>query len=195
MTENSRKFTWCYGQGVQRGRQYFYAAACCFVVKTSGRSVGYAGRVAGGVCQATKQLIGYGSKKSAGIFTGGLRKKFGLTKAEVQAKLAIIENRIRDLYLEIGKMGTGSDDIDGILATAEAEEIIEKIKKLEDESSALNKYLAELEAAERQGLPVTKFSVKPRSAIEGQLFKRMKSVAESSHQKGDLHPAVRCHHL
>jgi len=154
-----------------------------FAVKTSGRSVGYAGRVAGGVCNATKQLIGYGSKKSAGIFTGGLRKKFGLTKAEVQAKLAIIENRIRDLYLEIGKMGTGRDDIDGILATAEAEEIIEKVKRLEDESSALNKYLVELEAAERQGLPMAKFSFKPRSAIEGQLFKRMSSVAESCTRK------------
>jgi HEAT repeat protein len=151
-----------------------------FAVKTSGKSIGYAGRVAGSVCDATKQLVGYGSKKSAGIFTGGLRKKFGLTKAEVQAKLAIIENRIRDLYLEIGKMGTGSDNIDGVLATAEAEEIIEKIKKLEDESSALNKYLAELEAAERQGLSMTKFSVKPRSGIDGQLLKRMKSVAESS---------------
>ena len=63
------------------------------------------------------------------------------------------------------------------------QEIIEKIKKLEDESSALNKYLVELEAAERQGLPLTKFSVKPRSAIEGQLFKRMRSAAESVTRK------------
>jgi bilin biosynthesis protein len=154
-----------------------------FAVKTSGRTFGYAGRVAGGVCNATKRLIGYGSKKSAGIFTGGLRKKFGLTKAEVQGKLAIIENRIRDLYLEIGKMGAGSDNIDGILATAEAGEIIGKIKALEDESRALNKYLAELDAAERQGLPMTKFSVKPRNAIEGQLFKRISSVAESCARK------------
>ena len=154
-----------------------------FAVKTTGRSVGYAGRAAGGACNAAKQLIGYGSKKSAGMFTGGLRKKFGLTKAEVQAKIAIIENRIRDLYLEIGKMGTGRDDIDGILATAEAEETIEKIKRLEDESSALNKYLLELESAERQVLPMTKFSVKPRSAIEEQLFKKISSVAESCVRK------------
>jgi HEAT repeat protein len=154
-----------------------------FLVKTSGRSVGYAGRIAGGVCDAARQLMGHGSKKTAGIFTGGLRKKFGLTKAEVQAKLAVIESRIRDLYLEIGKMGAGSDDIDGILATAEAEEMIEKIKKLEDESRALNKYLGELETAEKQGLPLTKFSVKPRSAVEGQLFKRISSVAESCIRK------------
>jgi HEAT repeat protein len=159
-----------------------YGGLLC-VVKTSGRSVGYAGRVAGGVCDATRQLVGYGSKKSAGMFTGGLRKKFGLTKAEVQAKLAIIDSRIRELYLEIGKMGSSTDDIDGVLATAQAADIIEKIKKLEDESSALNKYLAELEIAERQGLPLAKFSVKPRGAVEGQLFKRMSSIAESCIKK------------
>ena len=72
-----------------------YDSLLC-VVRTSGRSVGYAGRFAGSVCQATKQLVGYGSKESAGIYTGGLRKKFGLTKAEVQAKLAVIENKIRE---------------------------------------------------------------------------------------------------
>lgn len=154
-----------------------------FAVKTSGRTVGYAGRVAGEVYHAAKKLIGYGSKKSAGMFTGGIRKKFGLTKAEVQAKIAMIDNRIRELYLEIGKMGSIADDIDGVLATAEAEVIIEKIKKLEDEGSALSKYLAELETAERQGLPVAKFSVKPRGAIEGQLFKRMSSVAEGCTKK------------
>ncbi len=182
MTENVNNLRGVMGS-VSSGVANVLCGSLVFVVKTTGRSVGYAGRLAGGVCDATKQLIGHGAKKSAGIFTGGLRKKFGLTKAEVQAKLAIIENRIRDLYLEIGKMGTGSDDIDGILATAEAEEIIEKIKKLEDESSALNKYLVELEAAERQGLPMTKFSLKPRSAIEGQLFKRMSSVVESCTRK------------
>ena len=178
MTENVNNLRGVMGR-VSSGIARMLCGTLLCVVKTSGKSVGYAGRVAGGVCNATKQLAGYGSKKSAGMFTGGLRKKFGLTKAEVQAKIAIIENRIRDLYLEIGKMGTGSDDIDGVLATAEAEEIIEKIKKLEDESSALNKYLIELEAAERQGLPLTKFSVKPRSAIEGQLFKRLSSAVES----------------
>jgi len=154
-----------------------------FVVKASGKSVGYAGRVAGGVFNAAKKLVGYGSKKSAGMFTGGLRKKFGLTKAEVQAKLAIVDNKIRELYLEIGKMGSSSDDIDGVLATAEAAVIIEKIKKLEDEGKALNKYLAEVETAERQGLPLAKFSVKPRGAIEGQIFKRMSSVAVSCTKK------------
>ena len=179
MTENSENVRGVMGR-VSSGLANFLFGSLLFLVKTSGRSVGYAGRVAGGVCRATKQLVGHGSRKSAGIFTGGLRKKFGLTKAEVQAKVAIIDNRIRDLYLEIGKMGTGRDDIDGVLATAEAEEIIEKIKKLEDESSALNKYLAEVEAAERQGLSVTKFSVKPRSGIDGQLLKRMKSIAESN---------------
>lgn len=153
------------------------------VVKTSGKSVGYAGRIAGGVCQTTKQLLGYGAKKSAGMFTGGLRKKFGLTRAEVQAKLAVIDGRIRELYLEIGKMGSSTDDIDGVLATAQAEEIIEKIKALESESSALNRYLTELETAERQGLPPAKFSVKPRSAVEGHLFKRISSVAESCIKK------------
>jgi len=182
MTENVKKLRGVMGR-VSSGLANILFGSLLLAVKTSGRSVGYAGRVAGGVCHATKQLIGHGSRRSAGIFTGGLRKKFGLTKAEVQAKLAIIDNRIRDLYLEIGKMGTGKDDIDGILATAEAGEIIEKIKKLEDESSALNKYLAELEAAERQGLPLTKFSVKPRSGIEGQLFKRMSSVVESCTRK------------
>ena len=168
---------------VAGGVNNILCASLLFAAKTSGRSVGYAGRIAGGIRQATKQLIARDSKKAAGIFTGGLRKKFGLTKAEVQAKLAIIENRIRDLYLEIGKMGTGSDDVDGILATAEAEEIIEKVKKLENESRALNKYLAELEAAERQGLPLTKFSIKPRSGINGQLLRRMKSIAENSMRK------------
>jgi HEAT repeat protein len=182
MTENVNNLSGVMGRVSSGISRILYGALLC-MVKTSGKSAGYAGRVAGGVCNATKQLVGYGSKKSAGMFTGGLRKKFGLTKAEVQAKLAIIENRIRDLYLEIGKMGTGSDDIDGVLATAEAEEIIEKIKRLEDESGALNKYLLELEAAERQGLPVTKFSVKPRSAIEGQLFKRLSSIVESCTRK------------
>ena len=179
MTENAGKPCGIMGR-LSNGVANILCGSLVFAVKTSGKSIGYAGRVAGSVCDATKRLVGYGSKKSAGIFTGGLRKKFGLTKAEVQAKLAIIENRIRDLYLEIGKMGTGSDNIDGVLATAEAEEIIEKIKKLEDESSALNKYLVEIEAAERQGLSMTKFSVKPRSGIDGQLLKRMKSVAENS---------------
>lgn len=159
-----------------------YGTLVC-VVKTSGKSVGYAGRVAGSLSDAAKRLVGYGSKKPAGMFTGGLRKKFGLTKAEVQAKLIIIENRIRDLYLEIGKMGTGADDIDGVLATAQAEEIIEKIKVLENESGALNKYLAEIETAERLGLPPAKFSVRPRGAIEGQLFKRMSSIAGSCIRK------------
>ncbi|MGA2332051.1 MAG: HEAT repeat domain-containing protein [Syntrophales bacterium] len=163
------------------------ASALCssllFVVKTSGKSVGYAGRVASDLYSAAKKLVGYGSKKSAGMFTGGLRKKFGLTKAEVQAKLALVDNKIRELYLEIGKMGSGSDDIDGVLASAEAAVIIEKIKKLEDEGKALNKYLAELETAERQGLPLVKFSVKPRGAVAGQVYKRMSSAAESCAKK------------
>lgn len=153
------------------------------VVRTSGRSIGYAGRVAGSVCQTAKQLVGYGAKKSAGIYTGGLRKKFGLTKAEGQAKLAVLENKIRELYLEIGKKGTGVDDIDAILATAEVKELIQSIKELEDESTSLSRYLAELEAAERQGIPLNKLSLKPRSAIEDQLFKRMRSVAESATKK------------
>jgi len=168
---------------VANGVADIFCGSLLFAAKTSGRSVGYAGRIADGVRHATQQLISHDSKKTAGIFTGGLRKKFGLTKAEVQAKLAIIENGIRDLYLEIGRMGTGSDDVDGILATAEAEEIIEKIKKLEDESRAWNKYLAELEAAERQGLPLAKFSITPRSGIDGQLLRRMKSIAENSIRK------------
>jgi len=182
MTENVGNLRGVVGR-VSSGITSMLCSSLLFMVKTSGRSIGYAGRLAGGVCSTTKKLIGYGAKKSAGISTGGLRKKFGLTRAEVQAKLAMIENRIRDLYLEIGKMGTGSDDMDGVLATAEAEAIIEKIKKLEDESGALHKYLAELDAAERQGLPVTKFSVKPRGAVEGQLFKRMSSIAESCARK------------
>jgi HEAT repeat protein len=182
MTENVENSRGVMGR-VSSGFANLLFGSLLFVVKTSGRSVGLAGRVAGGVCRATKQLVSHGARRPAGIFTGGLRKKFGLTKAEVQAKLAIIDNRVRDLYLEIGKMGTGREDIDGVLATAEAEEIIEKIKKLEDESSALNKYLAELEAAERQGLSVAKFSVKPRSGIEGQLLRRMKSSAENSIRK------------
>ena len=65
------------------------------------------------------------------------------------------------------------------MSSGELGEIIEKIKKLEDEGNALNKYLIEIEAAERQGLPLTKFSVKPRSAIEGQLFKRLSSTVQS----------------
>jgi len=182
MTENADKPRGVMGR-LSNGVANMLCGSLVFVVRTSGKSIGYAGRLAGSVRDATKQLVGYGSKRPAGIFTGGLRRKFGLTKAEAQAKLAIIENRIRDLYLEIGKMGTGSDDIDGVLATAAAEEIIEKIKELEDESSALNKYLAELEAAERQGFSMTKFSVKPRSGIDGQLLRRMKSIAENSIRK------------
>ena len=151
-----------------------------FLVANSGKTVGYAGRVATGLCATTKQLFKTGSKRSAGIFTGGLRRKFGLTRSEVQARLAMIETRVRELYLEIGKMGSGRDDVDGVLATAEAEALIEKIKAFEEESIALNKYLAELEAAERQGLPLTKFSVKPKSAIDGPKFKRMSAVAESA---------------
>ncbi|MBI4766559.1 MAG: HEAT repeat domain-containing protein [Deltaproteobacteria bacterium] len=154
-----------------------------FVVRTSGRSIGYAGRLAGGVCQAAKQLVGFGSTKSAGIYTGGLRKKFGLTKAEVQAKLAVLENKIRESYLEIGKKGTGGDDIDNLLATVEVKELIQSIKDLEDESKSLSRYLAELEAAERQGVTLDQRSLKPRSAIEDQLFKRLRSVAESAAKK------------
>ena len=157
-----------------------------FVVRTSGRSIGYAGRLAGGVCQAAKELVGYGATKSAGIYTGGLRKKFGLTKAEVQAKLAALENKIRELYLEIGKKGTGGDDIDGILATVEVKELIQSIKELEDESKSLSQYLAELEAAERQGVPLNKLALKPRSAIEDQLFKRIRSVAENAAKKANF---------
>jgi HEAT repeat protein len=182
MINNIDKLRDIMGKGASGVADILYGGLL-FVVKNSGRSVGYAGRVAGGVCNAAKQLMGYGSKKSAGMFTGGLRKKFGLTKAEVQAKLAIIDNRIRELYLDIGKMGSSTDDIDGVLATAPAAAIIETIKKLEDEAGALNKYLAELEAAERQGLPMAKYSVKPRGAVEGQLFKRMSSIAESCIKK------------
>lgn len=163
---------------VSRGVANILYGGLILVVKASGRSVGYAGRVTSGVCRTAKQMLGYGSQKTAGMFTGGLRKKFGLTRAEVQAKLVIIDNRIRELYLEIGKMGSITDDIDGVLATAPAAAVIEMIKKLEDEAGALNKYLAEIETAERQGLPLAKFSVKPRSAIEGQLFKRMSLIAE-----------------
>jgi len=166
-----------------RGVANAFCDSLVFMVKTTGITVGYAGRIAGGVYSAAKRCIGFGSKQTAGLFTGGLRKKFGLTKAEVQAKIAIIDNRIRDLYLEIGKIGAGSDDIDGVLASAQVEEIIELIKKLEDEGSALRKYFAELEASERQGGPVTKFSVRPRGGVEGQLLKRLRPVAEQSIKK------------
>jgi hypothetical protein len=168
---------------VSSGVSEVWSRGLVLMVKTSGLTVGYADRLAGTVYQTAKKVIGGGAQKTAGLYTGGLRKKFGLTKAEVQAKLALIENRIRDLYLEIGRLGAGRDDLDGLLATAEVEGIIEKIKRLEDEGSALNKYLLELEAAERQGLPLTKFSVKPRSAVEGPLFKRMSSLIESCTRK------------
>lgn len=168
---------------VSSGVANVFCESALLLVKATGKSIGYAERAAGSVYNGTRRFIGFGSRKTAGLFTGGLRKKFGLNKAEVQARIAMLDNRIREMYLQIGKIGSDSDDIDGLLATVEVQDIIEQIKKLEDESSALTKYLNELEASEQQGVSVRKLSVKPRSGFEGRTLKRMIAAIEHGIKK------------
>ena len=157
-----------------------FCDSALFVKNASGKPIEYAGRAVCSVYNVTRRFVGLRSRKSAGIFTGGLRKKFGFNKAEVQAKIVMLDNKIRDLYLEIGKIGSGSEDVDGLLKTDEVVDIIKQIKKFEDESGALTKYLFALESSQQQGVPITKLSIKPRADFKGQTIRRMRAAVERS---------------
>jgi len=163
------------------GNVFFDSAL--FFVKSAGKSCGYTKQAVSSVYNDTKRFVGLGYKKPVGLFTGGLRKKFGLNKSEVQAKIAMLENKIRNLYLEIGKIGSGVEDEEDLLATAEVREIIDQIKKLENESSSLRKYLGELEDSQKQQLPLKKLSIKPKGGFEGRIRKRMISTVENCLKK------------
>jgi len=163
------------------GNVFFDSAL--FFVKSAGKSCGYTKQAVSSVYNDTKRFVGLGYKKPVGLFTGGLRKKFGLNKSEVQAKIAMLENKIRNLYLEIGKIGSGVEDEEDLLATAEVREIIDQIKKLENESSSLRKYLGELEDSQKQQLPLKKLSIKPKGGFEGRIRKRMISAVENCLKK------------
>jgi hypothetical protein len=62
MTENVNNVSGVVGR-VSGGIARMLCGALLCMVKTSGKSVGYAGRITGGVCNAAKQLVGYGSPK------------------------------------------------------------------------------------------------------------------------------------
>lgn len=137
-----------------------------FFVKTFGKSIGYTERVVDAAFSGTKKIIGSNGKKGVGIFTGGLRKKFGLNTAGVRARISTLEDKMRDLYLNIGKIGSGGDS-KNIYDSNEVKAITEQIKNYEKEIDGLRKYLTELEATETLNIPLKKISMKIKAGFEG----------------------------
>lgn len=123
------------------------------LVKGLGMSVGLAAVAAGGVVQGSKKVIGLGGgvTKVKGIFTGGLRKRFGLNREGVSAKIGALEDRIRDLYLQIGTKTSKLEEEEGEADDGELRAITEQITEHEKEIRLLKKYLVELEQVEAPG--------------------------------------------
>ncbi|MBF0360255.1 MAG: HEAT repeat domain-containing protein [Oligoflexia bacterium] len=151
-----------------------------YVVKSAGKSAGYVGTL-------TKQILTRSDKpdkpdkyektsvskknesqsKIAGLFTGGLRKKFGLNKSEVKARMDELRNQIENLYLEMGKIGSNNQnnqnnqnngDSQSIFENKEVQEITLQIEKYEKEFNALNKYLSEAIELEKQNIPLSEIA-------------------------------------
>lgn len=154
------------------------------MAKTVGMSCGFTARCAQGVYDGTKQLVRFDivrPKKFKGLFTGGLRKKYALNKSEVKARIAFLENSIRELYLEIGKMGSQATDNDKFFEEASVAQLMERISAQENEVNSLKKFLVKMEQTENSGSAPDDFLLEPGQ--DGKLQRRLKGTIESCIRK------------
>ncbi|MBF0301213.1 MAG: HEAT repeat domain-containing protein [Oligoflexia bacterium] len=171
-------------------------------IKTIGKSCSLFGSIGSftkGVCTAPKKIAGMklgmnlgfgsianGSKKVTGMFTGGLRKKFGLNKSEVKNRIAYLKNKINELYLEMGKVGSNNaaDPEKNVFDSKEVQELTIQIENYEREMNNLNKYLNEIEELEKQNIRLSEFTLrgKDNENLEG-IDRKIQSAIESCVRK------------
>ena len=107
-----------------------------------------------------------------GVFTGGLRSKYGLNQSEVKVMISSLENKIRDLYLEIGKVGAHVEDESRLFENSSVKKLYEDIRKHEKEIFSLRKYQGALESSDKQqgtaggAIPYTGFETKKQRLLE-----------------------------
>lgn len=117
------------------------------MAKVLGRSIGHAYASLNKMALAVASI---GWKKPAGIFTGGLRKKYRMNSTEVKAKIIEHEEAIRGLYQKIGSVGAQSNDVQ-VFQNDEVRGVMQQIKVLEKNIVALKRYLGELENTTGRG--------------------------------------------
>ncbi len=158
------------------------------MLRTIGKSFGYAAKGCMCVCNAAKSVVRidktfqglFSAKPDQGVFTGGLRRRFGLNQSEVKVTISSIENKVRDLYLKIGKVGSSIGDEKGLFENAEIKEVYGQIRIYEREIYALKKYLGELEKSETEHLPLKKISLKYKDDLEKRKMRSVRSAIEFS---------------
>ncbi len=124
-----------------------------------------------------------GFPKFKGMFTGGLRKRFKLGKNEVQGKIASLETEIRNLYLDIGKLGSDNKQDGKLFQHPDVKVKIEKIKKAEAELHSLQNYLANLPANRPVDQPARKMVVRTKPTATQKVNKRVRSLSAAAIRK------------
>ncbi len=152
-------------------------------MKGAGKSLGCMGSGLKSLAEGTKRLTGVTSREMKGVFTGGLRKKQGLNRSEVKARIATLENDIRESYLKVGKIGSGIENKEQLFEVPEIRELIEKIKTYENQANALKKYLLKLDAAEKQHVAAETVPFEDGEAGFDKVKKRTKHAIEEALRK------------
>ncbi len=156
-----------------------------------GSAVG--GAVSGAVGGSARSMASSGSRGMGGMkgmFTGGLRKKHALNYTEIKARIATLENQIREGYLQVGKIGSGVDNKDQLFEVPEIREIVEKIQAFENQLNALKKYEAKLNDAEKKnasGDTVSFDDLAGMGAAGDKTHKRIKHAIEDALRKAKFH--------
>ncbi|MBF0365822.1 MAG: HEAT repeat domain-containing protein [Oligoflexia bacterium] len=155
--------------------------------KGIGKSCGLVESMTKGVRSTPSKIAGINlsSKKVTGLFTGGLRKKFGVNKSEVKTRISYLKGQINELYLEMGKLGAQNIDPEkSVFDSKEVQELTLQIENYEKEVNSLNKYLNEIEELEKQNIRLSDINLqdKDQEHLEGS-DRKIQSAIESCIKK------------
>jgi len=167
-------------------------------LKTMGKSYGYTEKGILGAYNGTKSLLKFdfnfnlnffkkSGKKARGLFTGGLKRKFSMNKVDINNRIALLENQIRDHYLDIGKIGSENKGHENVFEDGEVKQIIERIKTYETEVNSLRKYLDALDEPTATGETLKKIKVElgtdPR---EDKIKKKIRNAIEDCIKRANI---------
>ena len=155
-------------------------------LKGVGKSWGFIASGACSVANFAKRFTTPRYQLKKGLFSGGMRKKQGLNIADVKARMAMLENEIREGYLKVGKIGSGVEDKEGMFELPEVKEIVGKVAKYEDELNSLKKYLVKIEEAHRENTPHEAIPFDLQGNQDSGVRKSLKHAIESSLKKANF---------
>ena len=173
------------------------ADSSLLLVKTVGMTAGGISCITSGTVNGTKRLVGgifnglkwersattktkkREKESSGGFFSGLFGRGQGMSRSEVKKRATLLEDRISELYLVIGKLGSEGGDSDKAFNNKKIKVHIEDIEKLEEELRSLKRYLDDASEAERQNQPVTPFVLPAGVGLGDKIARRLKSEVES----------------